>query len=346
MLTHKKTKMKSMITNLGKSVKALLTLCAIVSTISLLSGQAMPQINTRFANPHFDDNTRMYFLDVELNSKTSSEYLFGMNVRFFYDATMLEFQHFDQFSAGYGIQGDAPRSVLAAGQAGIQMFNLKEATVFVNGAIQLTDENNVLQLVPEKWVKAFRVCFKVPLTYTGKSEFCPSVIWDTKGDESHGGYLMGDDGLVVTVLESDPNTPETSAPAHVTATYFNWESSRGEEMPYGKPAPANCVMISQTVSTQDNDINGKGFALFQNEPNPFSKSTAIEFIIPAPQHVSLKFYDVSGKQLDEISGEFKTGKNVVNLDRKPWLEEAKVVFYRMETEGFRSNTLKMVLINE
>lgn len=345
MLTHKKTKMESMITNLGKSVKALLTLCAFVGTISLLSGQSMPQINARFTNPHFDDNTRSYFLDVELNSKTSSEYLFGMNVRFFYDATMLEFQHFDQFSAGYETLGGSPRSVQAAGQAGIQMFNLKEATVFVNGAIQLTDENNVLQLVPEKWVKAFRVCFKVPLTYTGKSEFCPSVIWDTKGDESQGGFLMGDDGLVVTVLESDPNTPETSSPAHVSVHYFNWEPSRVEEMPYGKPTSANCVKISETVSTQD-DMDGKGFALFQNEPNPFNKTTAIEFIIPNAQHVSLKFYDVSGKQLDEISGVYKTGKNVVNLDRKPWLEEAKVVLYRMETEGFRSNTLKMILINE
>jgi hypothetical protein len=50
--------------------------------------------------------------------------------------------------------------------------------------------------------------------------------------------------------------------------------------------------------------------------------------------------------VNEINGEYKEGKNIINLDRQLWMGESKVIFYRMETEGFRSNTLKMVLINE
>lgn len=345
-ITHKKTKMNSIVKSFNWSVKAFFTICTLIISSSLVSGQTMPQINARFSNPHFDDNTRMYFLDVELNSQATKEFLFGMNVRFFYDATMLEFQDFDQFSAGYGTLGVSPRSMAATGQAGVQMFNLKESTVFVNGAIQLTDENNPLQIVPEKWVKVFRVAFKVPLIYSGNKDFCPSVIWDAKGNIGKGGFLMGDDGLVITVLEDDPNTPETSAPSHVNGIFFNWEQNPADGMPYGKPIPSNCVTISQITSTQDNDINGKGFALFQNEPNPFNHGTAIQFILPSAQHATLKFYDVTGKQLDEINGEYKEGKNIVHLDRQSWMEESKVIFYRMETEGFRSNTLKMVLINE
>jgi hypothetical protein len=338
--------MESMLKSICVRLKVLFTICAIISTSSLLSGQTMPQINARFSNPHFDDNTRMYFLDVELNSKVSKEFLFGMNVRFFYDANMLEFQNFDQFTAGYGTLGETPRSTVSNGQAGVQMFNLKESTVFVNGAVQLTDENNPLQIVPEKWVKVFRVCFKVPLIYSDKRDFCPSVIWDAKGDMGRGGFLMGDDGLVITVLENDPTTPEVSAPSHVTGTFFNWEQNAVDGMPYGKPIPNNCVTISQTTSTQDNDVNAKGFALFQNDPNPFNRGTAIQFILPTAQHATFKFYDATGKQLDEINGEYKEGRNILNLDRQPWMVESKVVFYRMETEGFRSNTLKMVLINE
>ncbi len=326
------------------SVKMLFMVCAFISTSSLLSGQNMAQINVRFSNPHFDENTRKYFLDVELNSKNSKEFLFGMNVRFFYDATKLEFLGFDQFSSAYGTVGSAPRSTAASGQAGVQMFNLKESTVFVNGAIQLTDENTPLQIVPEKWTKVFRVSFKVPIILLEKSDFCPSVIWDAKGDMGRGGFLMGDDGLVITVLEDDPSTPEISAPTHVTGTFFNWEQSTTDGMPFGKPVPTYCVTIGETTSTQD--INEKGFALFQNEPNPFNRGTAIQFILPTAQHASFKFYDVTGKQLDEINGDYKEGRNILNLDKQPWMIDSKVIFYRMETDGFKSNTLKMVLINE
>lgn len=338
--------MKTMVKNINRSAKVLMMICAFISLSSMLSGQNMAQINARFSNPRFDDNTRMYFLDVELNSKVSKEFLFGMNVRFFYDANMLEFQNFDQFTAGYGTMGESPRSTASAGQSGMQMFNLKESTVFVNGAVQLTDENTPLLIVPEKWVKVFRACFKVPLNYSDKKDFCPSIIWDTKGDIGRGGFLMGDDGLVITVLEDDPNTPEISAPSHVIGTYFNWEQNSADGMPYGKPVPTNCVTISQTTSTQDGEPNAKGFALFQNEPNPFNRGTAIQFILPTAQHATFKFYDVTGKEIDVINGEYKEGRNIINLDRQSWMQESKVILYRMETEGFRSNTLKMVLINE
>lgn len=333
-----------MLKNINMSAKVLMMICAFISTTFMLSGQNMAQINARFSNPRFDDNTRMYFLDVELNSKVSKEFLFGMNVRFFYDANMLEFQNFDQFTAGYGTLGESPRAAVSNGQAGVQMFNLKESTAFVNRSVQLTDENTPLVIVPEKWVKVFRACFKVPLTYSDKTDFCPSIIWDTKGDVGTGGFLMGDDGLVITTLENDPNTPEVSAPSHVNATFFNWEQNLEDGMPYGKPVQTSCVTISETTSTQD--INEKGFALFQNEPNPFNRETSIQFILPSARQATFKFFDVSGKEIDQIKGEYKEGRNIINLARKPWMAESKVIFYQMETEGFRSKTLKMVLINE
>ncbi|MEO6132406.1 MAG: hypothetical protein ABIQ02_11195 [Saprospiraceae bacterium] len=335
--------MKSILKGISESANVFIAICAIVICTSALSGQSMPQINARFANPHFDVNTKRYFLDVELNSGSTKEFLFGMNVRFFYDATMLEFQNFDQFSAGYNLLGE-PLSIQANEEAGVQMFNLKAATVFVNGAIQIQDNSNPLLITTENWVKAFRVCFKIPLIYSGDKEFCPSVVWDTKPHADNGGFLTGDDGLIITVLENDPTTPEVSAPSHVIGTFFNWEPNPNNEMPYGKPVSNNCLTIAELVGTHD--INDKGFALFQNEPNPFNRSTVIQFVVPSAAHVALKFYDASGKEIDEISGDYKEGRNVINLNRLPWMEEAKVIFYRMETDGFRSNTLKMVLINE
>jgi len=336
--------MKNRIKTINIKWIASFAVVALFSLTSRVIGQEMPQINVRFSNPHYDSGTRLYYLDAELNSKKSNEYLFGMNVRFFYDATMLEFQNLDQFSAGYNIQGKSPSAIQGNGNGGTQMFNLKEATAFINGAIQLQDENTPLQVVQGKWVKAFRVCFKVPLIVQDIQDFCPSVLWDIKPVDGTGGFLTGDDGLVITLLENDPNTPDVSAPAHVSGAYFNWEPNQTGEMPYGKPVSNDCVPLGQVTSTQDN--NGKGFALYQNEPNPFNHSTAIVFVLPFSQDVTLKFYDTSGKVIDQIQGQYKEGRNIVNLDRRSWMEQSRVVFYRMETDGFRSQTMKMVLINE
>ncbi len=334
-------------------IKIKLCLAILVALFSLktvvVSGQVLPQINTRFSNPRYDKSTKLYSLDVELNSKSSKESLFGMNVRFFYDASLLEFKKLDQFSQGYGILGQQPTTLQANGQSGTTMFNLNQATVFVNGAVQLADSQTPLQITPDKWVKVFSVIFKVQLIHQDKKDFCPSVLWDLKPSGVSGGFLTGDDGLVITVLENDPNTPDISAPAHVSATSLNWEANSTNVMPFGKPTSNTCISLTKQVpldgNNGNNGLNGQKFALFQNEPNPFNSSTSIQFDIPFPQQVTLKFYDTSGKILSELKGEYKTGRNTVRLDHQPWMEESKIVFYVMETEGFRSDMLKMTIMN-
>ena len=304
----------------------------------------LPQINARFSNPEFIPGTRMYCLDVELNSSNTMEILFGMNVRFFYDASKLDFRYFDQYSDGYGSLGD-PAVVVASGASGFQMFGIKGATAFVNGTIQRQSEQSHLGLAPNIWVKAFRICFRVPTSVQDDKSFCPSVLWDIK-PKVGGGFLMGDDGLVITIVEKDPTTPDVSAPAISTGTSLNWDQTF-KGMPYGNPTSSICVSLQRLSGRSEADPDDQSdFKLFQNEPNPFDHGTVIQFIIPATQEVSLKFYDVTGKILKEITGEYKEGKNAVNISSGPWTQGAKVVFYRMETEGFRSKTLKMVFINE
>lgn len=317
----------------------------ILSWKTVVFGQAMPQINARFTNPQFDHETRNYFLDVELNARESREVLFGMNVRFFYDATLLEYQYLDQFKQGYGVLGDLPKVFKGNDQSGVQMFNLRGAAAYVNGAIQLLDEQTPLEILPAKWVKVFRVCFKVPVIFQDAESFCPSVFWDLKPGVGAGGFLTGSDGLIITVAENNRSTRKESLPSISQGTYFNWELNPEGGMPYGYPVTEECLNISQTVATEDPDlIDLKGYALFQNKPNPFAQKTIIEFILPKAQEVSLRFYDASGNSLEEIKGYYKAGKNVVNVERKPWMSNTKVIFYRIETEGYTSKMRKMTLV--
>ena len=108
------------------SLKSLLMLVLSTMTFALF-GQVIPEIETRFANPSYDHDTREYYLDVEVLSADEPEQLFGMNFIFYYDASKMAFTGVDQIHQGYGILGDPPKAQLGNEQSGVQLFNLENA---------------------------------------------------------------------------------------------------------------------------------------------------------------------------------------------------------------------------
>jgi len=88
------------------------------------------------------------------------------------------------------------------------------------------------------------------------------------------------------------------------------------------------------------------FALEQNFPNPFNPSTVIRYRIASPGWVSLKVYDLLGREVITLvnreltsgiyESEFNIGENSRSLS-------SGVYFYKLETDGFVS-VKKMLLI--
>ena len=312
----------------------------------MVNGQVvLPQINARFANPSLDPETRQYFLDVELSTKSGKEALFGMNLRFFYDASVLEFEQVDQFREGYGILGEAPKAFVGNESSGTQLFGFSSNAGYVNGAIQLLDENYPFDIHDNKWVKAFRVSFKVPIHVPNPEEFCPSVIWDLKPQLGSGGFLPGGDGLLITVVDKDTRTRQESAPAHATGEPFNWKYNGQQEKPFGEPLATHCINISSLVAVEDPEhVDADGYALLQNRPNPFDQYTVIEFILPSAQHGKILLYDVSGAIREEIEGDFLAGKNKIELKQKTWMVQSNSVYYQLKTEKYTSKSRKMTLV--
>lgn len=325
-------------------MRSMVMLLLCVTSCSLF-GQTLPRIEARFTNPRYDRETRTYFLDVELNSKSSPEILFGMNLRFFYDASVMDFEKVDELHQGYGLIGNAPQPAVGNQQSGQQLFDFNHAAAYVNGGVQLLDERFPLQIPTTSWVKAFRLSFKVPAITLDKEHFCPSVIWDLEATEGAGGFLPGSAGLVITVTENNRATRYVSAPTVSSAVPFNWVYSVEGGLPYGKVVSSDCISIGDLVSTEEQDkTDAKGYALFQNQPNPFDGRTIIGFTLPYAQHAKLVLYDVDGKVKEEIEGDYEAGRNHVELKQKSWMVESNVIYYRLQTNQYTSKTMTMSLV--
>ncbi|WP_373549928.1 beta strand repeat-containing protein [Haliscomenobacter sp.] len=216
---------------------AIMFFCGIL----YLSAQTQPIVTVRFANPRFNCATNEYCLDVEFQSNTADQSLFGMNVRFFYDDSALEFVNFRNFQGGYGAVAPNPPQIITGPLASAAAFNFSGAAEYVNGAVQLTNESAPAVVISTSgWTKLYEACFTVDGT-PNSSNFCPSIVWDLESDPSLGGYSNGSDGVVITVV--DPTPQFDSAPAIENVAQFNWQYSGSGAAPFGMPNSTSCISI-------------------------------------------------------------------------------------------------------
>jgi hypothetical protein len=84
------------------------------------------------------------------------------------------------------------------------------------------------------------------------------------------------------------------------------------------------------------------FELSQNYPNPFNPSTVINFSLPKSSLVTLKVYDITGKEVKTLVNELRSaGRYDVTFDASNFA--TGVYFYTLETENF-TQTKKMLLV--
>jgi len=99
---------------------------------------------------------------------------------------------------------------------------------------------------------------------------------------------------------------------------------------------------SGVVNVQEPAARPQGFTLSQNFPNPFNPTTIIQFSLGARKRVSLRVYDILGREIsvlyDDAAG---PGTTQVVFDGRGL--PSGVYFYRLVTEG-RVETKKMQLV--
>ncbi|NNL92824.1 MAG: T9SS type A sorting domain-containing protein, partial [Saprospiraceae bacterium] len=89
--------------------------------------------------------------------------------------------------------------------------------------------------------------------------------------------------------------------------------------------------------------NTKGeFVLYQNEPNPFTEYTMISFEMPQGGSAILSLFDVTGKVLKVIQGNYEAGYNSVKVSDED-LDVPGMIYYKLQT-GEHTATRHMVVI--
>ncbi len=109
-------------------------------------------------------------------------------------------------------------------------------------------------------------------------------------------------------------------------------------------APNKTINIT-TVGVNNENSFVKDFKLEQNFPNPFNPATKINFTLDKAALVTLKVFDLNGKEVSSLINEknYGVGNYSINFDAAKYNLNSGVYFYKLEANGF-SEVRKMMLI--
>jgi hypothetical protein len=105
---------------------------------------------------------------------------------------------------------------------------------------------------------------------------------------------------------------------------------------------SNIIEVNTGLPTEENSNLPKQFALSQNYPNPFNPTTIIAYQLPVAGNVSLKIFDMLGKEVATlVNGRQDAGAYTVDFNASQL--SSGVYFYRLQSGSF-VQTRKMMLV--
>lgn len=102
------------------------------------------------------------------------------------------------------------------------------------------------------------------------------------------------------------------------------------------------VFVSPTSGVEHGEVIPNEFRLNQNYPNPFNPTTTISYQLPVDSQVTLKVYDVLGREIETLVNERQhAGKYSLSLDGRNL--STGVYYYRLQTAN-EMTTRNMALL--
>lgn len=180
-----------------------------------------------------------------------------------------------------------------------------------------------------------------------------SIIQTTDGGYAAAGYggILGATGLYIVKLDNNGNTCGNTISHNISA---------GTGGILGSPIPiVTNISLTDTALTPPTGSHGyvtricvigiqpisneipASYKLYQNYPNPFNPATNIKYEIPRDVNVSIKIYDLLGKEVFNVNEYKKAGSYEVKFDGS---NLASGMYFYQITAGSFTDTKKMVLL--
>jgi len=210
---------------------------------------------------------------------------------------------------------------------------------FVIPAGTILGSNQYLVLLEDS--SLFTACFPDVKNFIGQTDF---------GLSGSGEFmkLMNATGQGIDSLTYDDNDPWPTEPDGDGATLEledaasdntlgeNWKASAG----HGSPGSKNSV--TTTLEEMNYKIIPDKFILSQNYPNPFNPATTISYSLPKAGNVTLKVYDILGREVAVLVDENKSAGNYHAIWNASGVTSG-IYFYRI-TSGTFTETKKLMLM--
>ena len=131
----------------------------------------------------------------------------------------------------------------------------------------------------------------------------------------------------------------------LVTTYDNWTNNKIEFGPLSSDEMQFVFFLYYTgevVASVDQETLPENFRVEQNYPNPFNPATKIRYSLPKNGLVTLKIYNVLGREVQTLISEIQTqGEHLVEFDGSAL--SSGIYFYKLEAAGL-SEVKKMILM--
>jgi len=171
--------------------------------------------------------------------------------------------------------------------------------------------------------------------------------------EGNFGLSMIDEGIITTSWNASEGQTVADDAVLFSITFNTKSSALLSEIlsvnsRYTEAEAYTSSLELMDVALAFNTINGSTivggeFDLYQNRPNPFSNETTIGFSLPKATTATVTIYDVSGKILKIINGDYARGYNEITIGRED-IGSTGVLYYQLDTEN-NTATKKMIILD-